>query len=333
MKIEQIRNFHRFEKIRETWNKVLFSSDQNCIFLTHQWFYSWWKWLSEGKSLEIICSWNDEGRPIGIAPLMKEKNSLAFIASQEVSDYCDFIVLRGKEEEFFQGLLDFIRNQYTEVEKIQLINIKQDSRSIPFMEKTAPKYDFACTASESEVTPVLSLPSSYEEFLSLMSRKSRHELRRKLRRMERLDQVRTVKFADARGLGVSIKRFIELHRHSDASKEEFWKLKGMGDFFQEVALQFSSQKWVELYFLMHEEDLMAALLNFLYKDKILFYNMAYNRDYAWYSPGLFLFHQRLKEAIKEKKKEADFLRGEEKYKYYFGAKQSRIFNLTLLSRA
>ena len=86
---------------------------------------------------------------------------------------------------------------------------------------------------------------------------------------------------------------------------------------------------MELIFLYHGDKIMASLLNFMYEDKVYFYNVAYNRDYAWYSPGLFLFDHSIRQAISEKKKEADFLRGREKYKYYFGAIESKIFDLTL----
>ena len=103
----------------------------------------------------------------------------------------------------------------------------------------------------------------------------------------------------------------------------------MIDFFQEIALQFSKKGWIELIFLWHKEKIMASLLGFLYEDTVYFYNVAYNREYSWYSPGLYLFHESLKQAILEEKKLADFLRGRERYKYYFGAKENKIFNLTL----
>jgi CelD/BcsL family acetyltransferase involved in cellulose biosynthesis len=329
MKIEKIKSIHRFKEIRDTWNGLLYSCEHNSIFLTHQWFYSWWRWLSQGKSLEILLFRNRSGTPVGIAPLMSEKDILCFMASREVTDYCDFIIGDGKEEEFFEALLDFFRAQYPETHKISLINLKQTSKTLLFLPQLAAKYDFSCTVSESEVAPVLSLPASHEDFLAHMSRKNRHDLKRKLRRMEELEGTKMVRIVDAVGLQNSVSSFIQLHRRSDASKEEFWQAQGMADFFREIVIQFSPRGWVELFFLEHDENIIAALLNFIYEDQILFYNVAYNKDYAWYSPGLLLFHQRLKEAIQEGKKEADFLRGREKYKYYFGAKESKIFDLTL----
>lgn len=329
MKVERITDFEDFKKIRAGWNTLLLLSEENSIFLTHEWFYSWWKCFSEGKSLEILRFQDEQGEMIGIAPLMTEENILRFIASQEVTDYCDFITAKGRGEEFYENLLGYLKIQYSGIKRIELINIKSSSPTLVFLPQVAPKHDFSCLSFEVEVAPILELPSSYEDFLRLLNRKSRHELRRKLRRMDNLQGVKIVKAADPKGLLTSIETFIDLHRKSAPSKREFWQRRGMVDFFREIILQFYPKKWVKLNFLLHEEKIMASLLNFSYEDQIYFYNIAYNKDYALYSPGLFLFNHCLKQAIIEKKKKADFLRGREKYKYYFGAKESKIFHLTL----
>ena len=101
-KVERLTDFNRFQKIEDGWNELLSSSMQDCIFLTHQWFSSWWKCLSQGKFMEILLVKDQRGLLIGIAPLMRESDRLSFMASQEVTDYCDFIVRRGKEEEFYK---------------------------------------------------------------------------------------------------------------------------------------------------------------------------------------------------------------------------------------
>lgn len=330
MRVERISDVKSFQKIRTNWSKLLLSSEENSIFLTHEWFYSWWECFSEGKSLEIFLFKDEQGAPIGIAPLMAEGNALRFIASQEVTDYCDFILVKGRAQEFYENLLDYLRIHYSSLKRIELINLKSSSPTLAFLPRLAPKHNFCCSFSEIGAAPTLKLPSSYEDFLRLLSRKNRHELRRKLRRMDNLQGIKTVKVIDPKSLQTSIETFVGLHRRSSPSKEEFWKRKGMVNFFREIIFQFSPKRWVELIFLFYGEEIMASLLNFTYGDQIYFYNIAYDKNYAWYSPGLFLFNHCLKQAIIEEKKKADFLRGREKYKYYFGAKESKIFHLSLI---
>ncbi len=329
MRVERITTREDFRRIGSQWDSLLRSSEDNSIFFTHEWFFSWWKGFSSGRSLEILLFKSDQGELIGIAPFMSDQNELRFIASQEVTDYCDFLIGKGKAEEFYLELLDYIRNHYSRMERIELINIKSSSPSLSLLPRVASKQRYSCLQSESEVTPILDLSPSYQEFLSLLSRKNRHELRRKLRRTDNLEGRKIVRITGPPGLQTAIKAFIALHRQSEPAKEKFWEKEGMVDFFREFIVQFSKKRWMELNLLYHKEKIIAALLNFSYYDQVYFYNVAYDKDYSWYSPGLFLFDHSIRQAISEKKRKADFLRGREKYKYYFGAKESKIFNLIL----
>ncbi len=331
MNVERIRDPESLEELKDSWNELLFSSEQNCIFLTHEWISSWWKCFSEDNSLEILIFKDEEGSLAGIAPFMMKNKTLRFIASQEVSDYCDVITPEERRREFYENLLDYLKTNYSDVAKIELMNIKSSSPTLSFLPSLAPEHGFSASCTEAEVAPLLELPSSYEDYMKGLSKKNRHELRRKLKRIESLEEVRITKVTDTRELRSSLETFIALHKEGSPSKEKFWGKKGMSDFFQEIASRLALQKWVELNFLFYEDRIMAALLNFSYLDQVLFYNVAFNKDYARYSPGLFLFNHCIKQVMSEGKRKADFLRGREKYKYYFGAEDSKIFRLILTS--
>ena len=329
MKVECIRDFESLEELKDLWNELLFSSEQNCIFFTHEWISSWWKCFSEDNSLEILIFKDEEGSLEGIAPLMIKNKILRFIASQEVSDYCDVITHKERRREFYENLLDYLKTTYSDVAKIELMNLKASSPTLSFLPSLAPELGYSSSYTETEVAPLLELPSSYEDYMKGLGKKNRHELRRKLKRIESLEGVKITKITDTRVLQSSLEIFVALHKEGSPSKAKFWGKKGMSDFFQEITSRFSLQKWVELNLLFYEERIMAALLNFSYADTIYFYNVAFNKDYARYSPGLFLFNHCIKQAISEGKRKIDFLRGREKYKYYFGAEDSRIFRLIL----
>jgi len=329
MKVEHICDLENLEKRRDMWNGLLFSSEQNCIFFTHEWISSWWKYFSGESSLEILIFKDEKGNPVGICPFMIRDECLCFIASQEVSDYCDIITLNERRKEFYEYLLKFIRENYPGIKKIELMNIKHSSPTLKFLPRLAPKYKYSCSLTETEVTPLLELPSSYEDYMKSLNKKNRHEIRRKLRRLESLDGVTVKKVTDPQELESAIELFIALHKKSSPLKEKFWETKGMTSFFREMTYRFFLQDWVELVFLYHEDEMMAALLNFIYSNQIYFYNVAYSRDFARFSPGIYLFNHSIEKAISERKEKADFLRGREEYKYYFGAEDSKIFTLNL----
>lgn len=329
MKVEHIRDLESLENIKDTWNRLLFASGQNCIFFTHEWISSWWKCFSDESLLEILIFKDEKGNPVGIAPFMIRDECLCFIASQEVSDYCDIITLSDKKEEFYEYLLKFIRENYSGIKKIELVNIKYSSPTLKFLPRLAPRHKYSCSLAETGVSPLLELPSSYEDYMKSLDKRSRHEIRRKLRRVESLDGVEVKKVTDSRDLESAVEAFIALHRKSSPLKQKFWETKGMTSFFREMAHRFSLQNWVELVFLCHKDEMMAALLNFIYSNQIYFYNIAYSRDFARFSPGIYLFNHSIEKAISDRKEKADFLRGREEYKYYFGAKDSKIFCLSL----
>ncbi len=329
MKIERITSLESLDKIQEEWDDFLFSLEHKCIFLTQEWFVSWWKSFSEDNSLEILV-FTDENKDIaGIAPFMIKDKSIRFIANQEVSDYCDFITKKEKRREFYENLLGYLKKNYSQMEGVELINVHQSSPTLSLLPGLAKSHGFSYAYRDIEVAPVLSLPASYESYLDLLGKKNRHELRRKLKRVETLDKIRALKVTDPKELKIHTEGFIKLHQNSTSSKENFWRKKGMTGFFRELIYRFSLKGWIELRLLLYGKKAIAALLNFSFFDRLYFYNSTYDKEYARYSPGLFLFHQSLREAIQEQKREADFLRGDEKYKYNFGAKDNKIFQILL----
>ena len=100
----------------------------------------------------------------------------------------------------------------------------------------------------------------------------------------------------------------------------------MVNFFKEIVSEFANRGWVELNCLYVKDSLVAGLLNFIYQNEVLFYNIAYKPDYSSYSPGIYLFNSSIHEAIVAKKSQVDFLRGGEKYKYDFGSKECKIYS-------
>jgi CelD/BcsL family acetyltransferase involved in cellulose biosynthesis len=182
---------------------------------------------------------------------------------------------------------------------------------------------------ETEVASGLDLPLTYEDYLKNLVRKNRHELRRKQRKIESKRSFQYKRVNDPEGVSENIDIFIELHKKSSLSKREFWQKKGMEPFFRTITALFSTNGWIEFNVLHFKDELAAMLLNFVYHDEIYFYNIAFNPNYAPFSPGIYLFNQSIHRAIEDNLRRADFLRGREKYKYYFGAKECKIMDFFL----
>jgi hypothetical protein len=127
--MELIEDSSAFEGLREEWNGLLAESSAKCFFLTWEWLYTWWKHLSQGRKLSILAV-RLGTELVAVAPLVLKRStfrdlspfrSLGFLGVTAVgSDYVDFIVKCGKEQEACQVLADHLAGTGLMVEFRQL---------------------------------------------------------------------------------------------------------------------------------------------------------------------------------------------------------------------
>jgi len=301
------------------------------LFLTREWQATWWRHLGSG-ALRVITVRADDGTLVGIAPLFAEPAndgtvSLSLIGCVDVSDYLDLIVAPGYEERVYTALLDTLTQpNFPAWSWLHLCTLPAASPANTRLKALAEQRGLAVTQSLHDVSPMIDLPDTWDGYLARLDKKQRHEVRRKLRRIEEtharwyvidaLDQV------DA-----AIADFIELHKKSRPDKNLFMDSRMQG-FFVEIARQLFPQGWLQLVFLEVEGERAASILNFVYRNDVLVYNSGYDPvKYASLSPGIVLFAHSIQDAIAAKRRRYDFLRGDEEYKYRFGAKNTEVYEV------
>ena len=319
-----------FSALGETWRRALENCARPDLFLTFGWFRSWWEHLGRGAELSVYVLEDDgECRGVGMAPLMNRGGSLHFLASHEVSDYCDFLFPEGREEEFHRTWLSDVADNRPEITRIELMNLRAASPTLRILPEAAGGCGFTCRSVPAEEVPILRLPGSYQEYLAGLKRKHRHELRRKLRRSEKLPGVRLETIDIPGDIPSALIQFIEMHRTVHRDKDRFWETPGIPEFFQAVLRHLVERNLADILVLYSEDAPIASLIVGRYDRTEYFYNVAYAPAYAAASPGYYVFDQAIRRAISSGRDEVDFLRGGEKYKFEFGAESGRIFNLIL----
>lgn len=332
MRIEKICTLKELVEVRDEWNALVESSSQKSVFLTNEWFCTWFDSFGESYKLSVLLFRNKNDHLSGAAPLMETSEGIKFIASHEVTDYCDFIIEQGREEDFFRTFLEYWKKEFEEKSCLHLINIREESPTLSVLPRTADESDLKYSVFETEVAPGLNLPLTYESYIKSLERKNRHELRRKKKKIDSQREFTHKRVNDPEGVSVNINIFMDLHKKSSSSKREFWQEKGMEKFFRTITALFAANGWIEFNVLYFQDDPAAVLLNIIYHDEILFYNIAFNSNYAPFSPGIYLFNQSIRQAIEDNLSRADFLRGKEKYKYYFGAKECKLMDFKLTEK-
>ena len=104
----------------------------------------------------------------------------------------------------------------------------------------------------------------------------------------------------------------------------------MQAFFFEAAGALQAQGWLQLAFVEMNGQKAAALLNFDYSDSILVYNSGYDpARFRHLSPGIIVTARSIELAVTLGRAHYDFLRGDEVYKYRFGAQDTQVRRLLM----
>ena len=172
-----------------------------------------------------------------------------------------------------------------------------------------------------DVCPVVTLPSGVdiEGFLSTLGKKERHEIRRKVRRAEAAGEVR---LDDSPDPLVDLEAFIDLHQKRWGEAGLFPPTIG-GDqsrtFFRRMLELWGPDGPIRLTFLTVGGRRIAAGIHFETPDGYLYYNAGVDPDARELSPGVVMVHAYVERALAAGKPRLDFLRGDEPYKYEWGA--------------
>ena len=314
-----------FASLDDSWREVLAACATNNIFLTPQWQKAWWQAFGRGSEL-LLLSVRRNSELMGIVPLMRQQGRLSFIGSSDVCDYMDFIARRGQEAAVLSQLLD--RLETMDWDSIDLQSLLPHSLALSHFAPLAEQRGYQVEITEEDVSLQLVLPSSWEEYLSQLKSKDRHELKRKLRRLDQTKSSRFYTIVEKEQLRRDLEGFFELFKLSEGEKAGFMTKQRKG-FFEAMAHSLAEEGYIRLSFLEVGGVRVASVICFDYENDLYLYNSGYDPAYASLSVGLLLKVFCLKEGIAEGKRRFDFLRGAEPYKYDLGAQDVPIFRCVI----
>ena len=134
-------NLESFRGVDAEWEGVLAGSDHNNIFLTPQWQGAWWESMgASGQELRIVKV-SDSRSTIGIAPLVKDGGLITFLGSTDLWDMHDFIVERGREQDFYCGLMKYLEDE--EWSEVRLESLQEASHTLTHLPALALERGFA----------------------------------------------------------------------------------------------------------------------------------------------------------------------------------------------
>jgi CelD/BcsL family acetyltransferase involved in cellulose biosynthesis len=314
-----------FSEVSEsTWNALVEQSVIDTPFSRHEYLSEWWKTLGGGEwnsAQLVLVSATEEDQLIGIAPLFLAnhdgQHALMLVGSIEISDYLDLIVRPDDHARFLAGLLDFLVSSANDWSALDWYNLPDSSPTLAALKAEAEKRGWNHHEEIYRPTPRITLNGSFEEYLSRLEKKQRHEIRRKMRRAAESEKnVRFHVIDSTSDIESEMNAFFDL-MVQDPNKEEFLHPEMREQMTVTIRNAFE-RGYLWLAFLEVNGSKAAASLNFDYKNKLWGYNSGVGREHMELSPGWVLLAHVIQWCTEHGRTEFDFMRGDEEYKYRFG---------------
>jgi CelD/BcsL family acetyltransferase involved in cellulose biosynthesis len=317
-----------FDEAAGDWSNLQKGLRNDSVFLSLLWQECWWELLGNGEL--HLCRVRLEGEVVGIAPLMYLDGVWQFLGGTDLFDYHECLVREGHEEAFFKAVLGYMDCEPWLA--IDFLSLRDDTITLKVFPELARKAEHEVKISEEDVSPGIALPQEWDAYLATLKKKNRHELRRKIRRLEAVDGgVQFRELSDTKEIEESLPEFLRMMRISREDKTEFLTVEREG-FFRALAQKLAPLHAFKLFFLEIDHRPAAGVVCFDYKGIRFLYNSGYDPAFSDLSVSLLLKAWCLRNAIETGFQYFDFLRGAERYKYDLGGIDHRIMQVSVQRR-
>lgn len=320
-----------FEDLASDWKRMYDSMPASSAFDSLEWNQIWWEHFGADSHLMLRALVRPNGSASLIAPMKldsgHDEGVCTFLGGTDLVDYLGF---KHDEELQANDVKDLLRSLYDDpdINALVLESLPEDSPSIHTVKEVAGEIGWDLHIWDEGVAPRITLPASVDEYFSSLTKKHRHELRRKLRRLDNAGEIEQIELKSPADVADRIGDFIELHRGSSIDKQEFMTTE-RERFFREIAVKLAEMDVTRLYFLNLNGESVATSLAFKVGSTKYLYNSGYVPERSWLAVGLLNHAINILASIDEGIKVYDFMRGDERYKYHLGAVDRRIFTVRL----
>ena len=329
MSLHVITTTAEFETLATEWEGL---NDEP--LRSFDWHFAWWNHFGDDKELRIYCLRID-GKTIGIAPFFVDhwlgQSRIRFIGSGDTcTDYAQILC----EEKYLARFIAAIDADLAEELEISMIELEgvTDNDSAPicneFLATRYWKY-----SRDLEPTWVLDLPDSWDEFYQ----GSKKHLKRKIKKANsRLNspEIKVESTDDGLDFETAFEILVELHQDRFESKGELGVFADQRfyDFLITAARKLYAKGKVEIVIASENGEPFIAQIYLKSQDGPQLYQAGIRSSKMHLEPGHLLLTYGIRRAIENGAAHFDFLRGDQPYKPYWGAKPRELYKTRLVSK-
>ncbi len=274
------------------------------------------------------------GRPLDLTPVEPTACAVYFGASYH-ADYATLLAHPGEMSRVADAVIEHLAIEPGHPEPWEVVDLRRLRHADPATDalatafgRRAEQLGWTQTVEREDVCPVIRLPdgADLDGFLATLGKKERHEIRRKVRRAESAGPVELVESTDPLA---DLDTFIDLHQRRwgelglfpDTPGGEQGRLfvRRLFELFGDRTAADAGHPTVHLGFLTVAGRRIGAEIHFETAGSILYYNAGIDPDARDLSPGVVLLERLVRRGIERGKCRVDLLRGDEPYKYEWGA--------------
>ena len=345
MQIDIIDDFETLKKIRENWNYLYTADPQAHFFLSWVWLSQWLTMVNDGLPLILAAKPDDcDSSYVALFPLnigieTKDRGSFGTkicMAGNSMADYTGLICLPGYEEEVIPAFAHYIQ-QHLVWSSFQVKNILEaDQRMSLFLKSLSrDRFEFSQRRIQNQgedtdnyIAPYVLLTDDWDCYLqNYISSNTRAKIRRFLRKIDNSDEF-SITQVNANNLeshiGILLKFWESKWRDKKGDKCDVI----MG-YLRVMLRHCYEHNCLYLPVLWRGDRPLGAIANFVDVERksMLVYIQGRDRTFKKLPPGRILHADAIRYAIQHGFKVYDFLRGNEDYKYSFGAQDRRIIHI------
>lgn len=298
----------------------------DCPFIMPFWLRAWYSIFGNDSIARFIEIYSNR-KLLGIAPFMQHHTTVTFMGSESICDYQDVITTRQDSHGFFTTLLAHLKEQ--DVSTVVLGAMLPGSSVLEFLPQVCHNKNIEYQLENAGYISVLRLPESWDSYIKGLTGKNRHEVRRKLRRLNEAGSVGFHEMTKPQEVQHRFSEFLQMFRQSRKDKEEFLTHQ-MENYFFKLAMELAENKMLRMGMLTLDDKLIASTFGFNFNNDLYLYNNGFSPAYRHVSSGILCKVMAVKQSIALGMDEFNFLKGDEKYKRHLGGEPIPLKRLKIM---
>jgi CelD/BcsL family acetyltransferase involved in cellulose biosynthesis len=332
--VGEIDNVADWERHAEDWRRVAEASPRATVFQTWEWLRTWWEHFGAGKRLWVLAFRDPDGTAAGFAPLYLPPRPsplrTARFLGTGVSDYGDILALPGREADVCAALWEFLAGRRAAWDWLDLQQVRPgaalDGDEGGDGGGRAPQCGLVRVRRwPGETCPHLPLPATWDEMRRRLGKKLRSNLGYYERTLNKLYAVE-MRPATPETLDSDMSAFFDLHQRRWNTRwlPGAFAPRRVQGFHRAAAAALFSRGSLRLHLMLLDGEPQAALYCFQFGGRCAYYAGGFEPSLARLSVGTVLTGHAIRYAITDDAADDfDFLRGDEAYKYRWGAQDRR----------